>query len=361
MKKLFLLSLALLIFVSLEAQNYEEFKKQRERGLDSLEQQAEKFKKDRDAEYEKFKKEYNDEFEKYKKNYDDFLSGEISVIELMASDDNIKNKKLDKKFKPSTTQSTASKEVARIEKERASVSKMTGEEFLSVLSKSDDKVKRVQEGLSAIKQLNSSFEVTSQGADSPGIEKKEVDAKKKPDVKSVKYDEQIESDENKVTEERAKSEVKEEVKSEVKEEVKGEVEEKMALPESVPGGKPTDYNRISSRFGTRIHPITHRKSNHKGVDLSAPNMTAIYATADGTITVADFRCGYGNFVKINHENGYKTAYAHLQKIATENFQKVRKGDLIGYVGSTGQSTGNHLHYEIYYLDGLVDPEPTLSK
>ena len=69
--------------------------------------------------------------------------------------------------------------------------------------------------------------------------------------------------------------------------------------------------------------------------------------------------GYGNFIKLNHQNGYKTGYAHMSKMVVKTNDKVKKGDLIGYVGSTGTSTGNHLHYEVYYNDQLTDPAKTL--
>jgi murein DD-endopeptidase MepM/ murein hydrolase activator NlpD len=82
-------------------------------------------------------------------------------------------------------------------------------------------------------------------------------------------------------------------------------------------------------------------------------------TEASAVTFAAYNGGYGNFVKLNHENGYKTAYAHMHKIAVKNGDKIKKGDLVGYVGTTGSSTGNHLHYEVYYKDQLVDPATTL--
>lgn len=331
--------------ISLSAQNYEQFKKQREKGRDSLEQASDKFSADRQAQYEKFKKEYDLEFEKYKKNYNDFLNGEISVVELMASDDNIQNKRIDKKDRPITVQSSASREISSLNREKSELSKLTGEQFLTTLTKSEDKVERVSEGLVALKKINSSFDVSSSQSTAAGVDNKRVTAKEKPVVKEVKYEE--ESDETSVNKEADAN--------------KESVTEANAVVSFLPQGKPTNYNRISSPFGERIHPITHRKTNHKGVDLSAPNMTAIYATADGVVTYADVKGGYGNFVKINHQNGYKTAYAHLQQIEVSNNKTVHKGELIGYVGSTGQSTGNHLHYEMYFEDKLLDPAPSLSK
>ncbi len=129
---------------------------------------------------------------------------------------------------------------------------------------------------------------------------------------------------------------------------------------NIPEGKPCNYLRISSPFGNRVHPIYKRTQFHKGIDLAAPNGTPVYATADGVVTYSGVCGGYGNFVKINHQNGYKTAYAHLSTIKVGKNANVRKGDLIGYVGSTGTSTGNHLHYEVHYNDKLIDPATTLG-
>lgn len=77
------------------------------------------------------------------------------------------------------------------------------------------------------------------------------------------------------------------------------------------------------------------------------------------VTYSGRNGGYGNFVKLNHQNGYKTAYAHMNSISVRKGKEVKKGDLIGYVGSTGASTGNHLHYEVYYQDKLIDPATVL--
>ncbi|MBR6081635.1 MAG: M23 family metallopeptidase [Salinivirgaceae bacterium] len=153
-------------------------------------------------------------------------------------------------------------------------------------------------------------------------------------------------------------EQKAEPEQEQKPEPKREVEAKSGNS-NIPSGKPCTYSRISSPFGERIHPVYGRKSFHKGVDLAAPNGTPIYATADGIVAFAGVCNGYGNFIKLNHQNGYKTGYAHMSRMVVSSGAKVRKGDLIGYVGSTGTSTGNHLHYEVYYNDQLTDPAKTL--
>ena len=104
---------------------------------------------------------------------------------------------------------------------------------------------------------------------------------------------------------------------------------------------------FSSGFGVRRDPFTGGFEFHKGVDLSAPTGTPVVATADGTVEKAEWNSGgYGNMVVINHGNGIKTLYAHLSKILVRKGQKVKRGQMIGLVGSTGKSVAPHLHYEV---------------
>jgi murein DD-endopeptidase MepM/ murein hydrolase activator NlpD len=114
---------------------------------------------------------------------------------------------------------------------------------------------------------------------------------------------------------------------------------------------------LRSRFGYRIHPIFKTRKLHTGVDLAAPSGTPIYASGDGTIQYYRWQSGYGNKIEIQHVNGYETAYGHLSRFVDGLGvgSKVRQGQLIGYVGSTGQSTGPHLHFEILINGNLVDP------
>lgn len=115
---------------------------------------------------------------------------------------------------------------------------------------------------------------------------------------------------------------------------------------------PINGARISSNFGKRKHPISGYTRLHKGTDFAAPTGTPIYAAGNGTVQRASRNGGYGNYIKIKHSRGYETAYAHLSKYAKgiKPGKKVKQGDVIGYVGSTGASTGPHLHYEVY-VDG----------
>lgn len=114
---------------------------------------------------------------------------------------------------------------------------------------------------------------------------------------------------------------------------------------------------LRSRFGNRKHPVFGTYKLHTGVDLSAPRGTPIYAAGDGVVEKAQWFSGYGRYVAIKHVNGYSTAYGHMNRIADGMAPgvRVRQGQVIGYVGTTGVSTGNHLHYEIKINGRFVDP------
>ncbi|SIN84809.1 peptidoglycan DD-metalloendopeptidase family protein [Vannielia litorea] len=112
---------------------------------------------------------------------------------------------------------------------------------------------------------------------------------------------------------------------------------------------------LTSRFGPRHHPILKTVRVHKGVDWAAPTGTPIIAAFGGTVSYAGDGSGYGNLVKIDHGNGMETRYAHLDQFATRAGTRVQAGDLIGYVGTTGRSTGPHLHFELYMGGQAVDP------
>jgi peptidase M23-like protein len=119
-----------------------------------------------------------------------------------------------------------------------------------------------------------------------------------------------------------------------------------------------ELTRLASGFGLRIHPIYKIKKMHTGLDFSAPRGTPIYATGAGKVKKAQNsyrKTGYGNQVEINHGFGYVTKYAHMQMISVKVGQKLNRGDLIGYVGSTGGSTAPHCHYEIIKDGKKIDP------
>ncbi|MGY8973441.1 MAG: M23 family metallopeptidase [Sphingomonadales bacterium] len=126
---------------------------------------------------------------------------------------------------------------------------------------------------------------------------------------------------------------------------------------SVPSRMPLDDTRLTSDYGMRTHPVLGGRRSHKGVDLSAPTGTPIYATADGYISKAEWFSSYGKYVSIEHGANLQTRFAHMSDIAVTAGSRVKKGDIIGYVGSTGRSTGPHLHYEVRIDGKAVNPVP----
>jgi murein DD-endopeptidase MepM/ murein hydrolase activator NlpD len=117
-----------------------------------------------------------------------------------------------------------------------------------------------------------------------------------------------------------------------------------------------DLKRLASGFGMRIHPIYKIAKMHTGLDFTADIGTEIYATGDGVVEAIESKfSGYGQHVVINHGFGYESLYAHMSRVAVRPGQKVRRGQIIGYVGNTGTSTGPHLHYEVMKNGEKVDP------
>ena len=137
------------------------------------------------------------------------------------------------------------------------------------------------------------------------------------------------------------------------------VKNKEKLLRAIPAIQPVsnrNLKRVASGFGYRIDPLYKDSSLHAGLDFSAPTGTPIYATADGEVQIAGFNTdGYGNKVVINHGYGFQTLYAHMVRVIANVGQSVKRGEVIGYVGSTGKSTGSHLHYEVIKRGTKVDP------
>lgn len=125
---------------------------------------------------------------------------------------------------------------------------------------------------------------------------------------------------------------------------------------AVPLGLPVrSAFRVTSPYGMRKHPIKKTYSMHEGIDMAAPYGTPIYATGDGTVIKAGWMNGYGKVVVIRHALGYETRYAHLSRIRVKKGQKVSRGDRIGDMGSTGRSTGSHVHYEVRRSNNPTNP------
>lgn len=118
--------------------------------------------------------------------------------------------------------------------------------------------------------------------------------------------------------------------------------------------------RFSSPFGKRTHPVTGARKMHTGVDIAAPTGTPIRAAAGGTVSFAGVRGGYGNVVIVDHADGSQTYYAHQNELRVSAGQQVSAGEVVGTVGSTGMSTGPHLHFELRRGGAPVDPAPLLG-
>jgi murein DD-endopeptidase MepM/ murein hydrolase activator NlpD len=129
---------------------------------------------------------------------------------------------------------------------------------------------------------------------------------------------------------------------------------------AVPSINPVEIMKFSSGFGNRNAPTRGASRNHKGIDIPGPVGTPIYATADGSIGRAQWVNGYGKFVEINHGNAVQTRYGHMSALNVAPGQRIRKGDIIGYMGSTGRSTGSHLHYEVRIAGEAINPTAFLS-
>lgn len=136
------------------------------------------------------------------------------------------------------------------------------------------------------------------------------------------------------------------------EEMVSSLEERQAYLEAKPSIWPA-RGRITSRYGYRRSPFSGKREFHQGVDVAAPRGTPVVATGAGVVTFAGWRSGYGRTVMINHGYGYKTFYAHNDSIKVKVGQQVSKGQVIAYMGSTGRSTGSHVHYEVH-----VNGKPT---
>jgi murein DD-endopeptidase MepM/ murein hydrolase activator NlpD len=136
--------------------------------------------------------------------------------------------------------------------------------------------------------------------------------------------------------------------------VSSDVERRNVLAASTPSIWPTQ-GWLTSRTGGRADPFTGEADYHPGLDISADKGTPVYATADGTISQASFSGAYGNLVVIDHNFGLETRYGHLSAFRTERGRAVKRGDVIGLVGSTGRATGPHLHYEVRVNGRILNP------
>lgn len=138
--------------------------------------------------------------------------------------------------------------------------------------------------------------------------------------------------------------------------------EKTLMLEQIPSGYPVKNRGITSSFGWRVHPVTGERAFHDGTDLRASRGELVRATADGVVEWAAFhkRSGLGNLVILRHNYGFRTYYGHMQKVLVKPGDYIEKGTVIGRVGSTGLSSGPHLHYEVHYIYRKLNPKPFLA-
>jgi len=129
---------------------------------------------------------------------------------------------------------------------------------------------------------------------------------------------------------------------------------------AIPSTQPVKGSSFTSGYGVRSDPFRGRAAMHAGIDLAGPLGTAIYATADALVGRSEWANGYGNLIELNHGRGIQTRYGHLTRSAVRAGQRVKRGDLIGYMGSTGRSTGSHLHYEVRIDGKAVNPIPFMQ-
>ena len=139
-----------------------------------------------------------------------------------------------------------------------------------------------------------------------------------------------------------------------------QVKLKKLLYRNTPSIYPT-YGRITDGYGWRQHPITHKRAFHHGLDFANKKGTPVYATADGVVKTTTREKYFGRYIVINHKFGYQTKYAHLSKYIVKKGQKVKRGQIIGFMGNTGRSTGTHLHYEVLRYGRHRNPYKYLNK
>jgi len=149
-----------------------------------------------------------------------------------------------------------------------------------------------------------------------------------------------------------------EVQSRSLDEIEKLAADKEKLLKAIPAIQPVqnkDLKRVASGYGMRMHPIHKRRKMHHGMDFTAKRGTPIYATGDGKVIKASRASGFGKVVYIDHGFGYVTKYGHMSKFNTRKGKKVKRGDIIGYVGNTGLSSGPHLHYEVHKNGRPINP------
>lgn len=312
----------------------------------------EEFKKKEKAKFQQFKEEYKRQFEAFKKNEQDWNR------EILGAD----------------VETPVSERVE--EKDKDLITKPSVPKYVNLIASLDDEIEQIKRKVEKITIQNSpvaepmkSTEIKAEpiAETKPKIKADQVEEKaqkmsnpvnntSREEVKTVKVDLNATKMGNPVA-----STTTNTVVNPVAKTATSLDNHKASLIElekrSIPSSKPilAKY-RLSSKFGNRFHPTLYRWRFHGGVDMACPKGTNIYIPADGEVVKSGWNGGYGNYIKVKHGNGYETVYGHLSKISVKKGQKIKKGDVIGKVGSTGRSTGAHLHYEIIKNKKRVNPE-----
>lgn len=285
----------------------------------------ENFKKQEKAKFQQFKKEYKRQFEIFKKNEQDWNKEILGIDVETPISERVKEKDKDliaKPLMPKYVNLNASLD-NEIKQIKLKVNKIVKQDFLPKQKNKSPQLEVKKELVEAQKMANP-INTSKVKIKSPWEEVPMTNASVKTTVTSL--------DTHKAS--------------------LIEVEKR-----SIPSSKPilAKY-RLSSKFGNRFHPTLFRWRFHGGVDMACPKGTEIHIPADGVVVKSGWNGGYGNYIKVKHGNGYETVYGHLSRVSVKKGEKVKKGDVIGKVGSTGRSTGSHLHYEILKNKKRVNPE-----
>lgn len=222
----------------------------------------------------------------------------------------------------------------------------------------DEKTRKMQQELKELEDRdNEVYRVIFEANPIPdSLRAKELDQKKERELVMAMTNFQLE---NSIVQTMSNLSTRMERQEKSYKDIFGFIKNKEQLLASTPAIQPlsnADLKRIASGFGYRIDPVYKTVKFHAGLDFSAPQGTPIYSTANGVVrTAGNLANGYGNHVIINHGYGYETLYGHMFRIKVKNGQRVKRGEIIGWVGNTGKSTAPHCHYEVHKNGTRLDP------
>ncbi|BDX37587.1 hypothetical protein CYCD_09420 [Tenuifilaceae bacterium CYCD] len=283
-------------------------------GKKKLEQDFEKYKQDREFDFQKFKKQREEELKKMQEEYQDYYNSMMGLKKYYVE-------------KKDTAKANAVDDIISFEKNVSTA-------------------------------LGKPIKVTEQVVITPANEEK-VEVVETPQQQTI-----ISKDDEKIVQQNNQNEAKnkpvvanEEIKTETTFTPLPTDGNTIPILTPVPKAK----SKITSPFGVRMHPTLHRPIKHNGVDFGSGRSADVYASANGKVILAEYNRSFGNYIIVEHKDGTSSLYAHLEKITTAKGQQIKKGDLIGYTGSTGRSSGPHLHYEVRVSGIPVNPQGYLKE